>query len=151
MTVAVAGVGRELDRLRIFVGAYGLDDAGRLSIAEAALGHHEWMCDLVGDGARSGVPGFAEYWTPEAASRADRMRRWLEGNSERIVAAVIADSDGSRPLPTADARGDADPPGDGAQRDRRLRTTLDQQPLSPPGRSRYAVAHPTRARCGCVG
>ncbi|GAA2545265.1 phosphotransferase enzyme family protein [Pseudonocardia hydrocarbonoxydans] len=79
---------RELDRLRILVDAYDLDDAGRSRLAAAAAGHHEWMCALVGDGARNGVPGFAEYWTPGARARADRTRAWLERESGAITAAL---------------------------------------------------------------
>jgi aminoglycoside phosphotransferase (APT) family kinase protein len=76
---------RELERLRIFVDAYGLDGAGRARTADAVLGHHAWMCRLVGDGARDGVPGFVEYWTPDAQERAARTRRWLEGQAEVIT------------------------------------------------------------------
>ncbi|MBW0091107.1 phosphotransferase enzyme family protein [Pseudonocardia oceani] len=80
--------GRELDRLRVLVDAYGLDDDGRARLADAALGHHAWMSALVGDGARTGVPGFAEYWTPQARARSERTRAWLERRSGAITAAL---------------------------------------------------------------
>jgi hypothetical protein len=79
---------RELARLRILADAYDLDDAGRTRLAAAATGHHEWMCELVGDGARRGVPGFTEYWTPDAQARAARTTAWLERESDRITAAL---------------------------------------------------------------
>lgn len=80
--------GRELERLRIFVDAYGLDDDGRARLAAAAGGHHAWMCELIGDGARGGVPGFREYWTADTVERAERTRRWLEARSAAITAAI---------------------------------------------------------------
>ena len=49
---------------------------------------HDWMCDIVRDGARDGVPGFAEYWTPDAVRRARRTDAWLERNTDAIRAAL---------------------------------------------------------------
>jgi hypothetical protein len=80
--------GRELERLRILVDAYGLDDAGRARLVDAVRGHHAWMGELIGDGAREGVPGFREYWTAETVERAERTRRWLEERAAVITAAV---------------------------------------------------------------
>ncbi|CAA9446905.1 MAG: aminoglycoside phosphotransferase [uncultured Pseudonocardia sp.] len=80
--------GRELERLRIFVDAYGLDEDGRARLADAVRGHHAWMCELIGDGALEGVPGFREYWTADTVERADRTRRWLDERSEAMVAAL---------------------------------------------------------------
>jgi Ser/Thr protein kinase RdoA (MazF antagonist) len=80
--------GRELERLRIFVDAYGLDDSGRARLVDAVRGHHAWMCELVGDGAREGVPGFREYWTADTVERTERTRRWLESRSAVIASAV---------------------------------------------------------------
>ena len=78
---------RELERLRIFVDAYGLDAAGRARVADAVIGHHDWMTDLVRDGARRGIPGFAAYWTPDTAQRTRRTRRWLARNAAVITRA----------------------------------------------------------------
>jgi aminoglycoside phosphotransferase (APT) family kinase protein len=80
--------GRALQRLRILVDAYGLDDAGREELVPALRDAHNWMGDIVRDGARQGVPGFAEYWTPEAAARARRTDAWLERNAGAIRAAL---------------------------------------------------------------
>lgn len=79
---------REPARLRILVDAYGLDDAGRDRLPAAVLGHHDWMTALVGDGAARGVPGFAEYWTPDARARAERTRGWLEREAQTIATAL---------------------------------------------------------------
>lgn len=86
-TVDVRG-GRELHRLRLFVDAYGLDDAGRSGFVAALRASHEWMCRIVRDGAARGVPGFAEYWTPEAVARAARARVWFERNGDAITSAL---------------------------------------------------------------
>jgi hypothetical protein len=80
--------GRELQRLRVLVDAYGLDADGRDRLVDAVLGHHDWMYALVSDGARSQVPGFAAYWTPDTAARADRARDWLTGHTADLGAAL---------------------------------------------------------------
>lgn len=82
--------GRELERTRILVDAYGLDDAGRAAFLTALRDSHAWMCEIVRDGAERGVPGFAAYWTPEAQARQERARAWVDANAEAIAAAVGA-------------------------------------------------------------
>lgn len=79
---------RELERLRLLLDAYGLDEEGRGRLAGAVLGHHTWICTLIGDGADRGVPGFAEYWTPETRTRAERTRRWLEAQADSITSSI---------------------------------------------------------------
>ncbi|WP_214405618.1 phosphotransferase enzyme family protein [Pseudonocardia lacus] len=79
---------RALRRLRILVDAYGLDEDGRGSLLAAVLDSHSWMCDIVQTGAVAGVPGFAEYWTPEAVARNERARRWLRENAAGVAAAL---------------------------------------------------------------
>lgn len=79
---------RGLRRLPVLLDAYGLDDEGRLRIADAVLGHHTWICALIAEGAGNGVPGFAEYWTPSTVRRAERTRRWLTAHSGVITAAA---------------------------------------------------------------
>jgi hypothetical protein len=46
------------------------------------------MCEIVRDGAERGVPGFAEYWTPDAAARQERTRAWFDRNAAAIASAV---------------------------------------------------------------
>jgi hypothetical protein len=79
---------RALRRLRILVDAYGLGERDRSDLLTAVLDNHEWMCDIVRAGAAGGVPGFAAYWTPEAAERNARARRWLRENADAIAAAL---------------------------------------------------------------
>ena len=80
--------GRELERTRILVDAYGLDAAGRAAFLPALRDSHEWMCGIVRDGAARGVPGFAAYWTPGAAARQERARAWFDRNAEAIEEAL---------------------------------------------------------------
>jgi hypothetical protein len=80
--------GRELERLRILVDAYGLDGPARERVADAVAGHLDWMIALVGDGAARGEPGFAGYWTPDARARAARARGWVRRHRAAITAAL---------------------------------------------------------------
>jgi Ser/Thr protein kinase RdoA (MazF antagonist) len=79
---------RELERLRVLVDAYGLDGPGRADLLVAVLESHEWMCDIVRSGAIAGIPGFAEYWTPEAEERNLRARAWLRRNADAVAAVL---------------------------------------------------------------
>jgi Ser/Thr protein kinase RdoA (MazF antagonist) len=80
---------RELRRLRVLVDAYGLEAERRGRLMDAVFGHHDWMYGLVRDGARRGVPGFAAYWTPDTAERAERARIWLERNADALREALL--------------------------------------------------------------
>jgi Phosphotransferase enzyme family len=79
---------RELRRLRVLVDAYGLEPERRARLVDAVRGNHDWMYRLVRDGARDGVPGFAAYWTPQTALRAERARVWLERNEDALHEAL---------------------------------------------------------------
>jgi hypothetical protein len=80
--------GHELRRMRLLVDAYGLDDAGRAAFLPALRDSHRWMSEIVRDGAARGVPGFVEYWTPEAQQRAGRARAWFDSAAEEITNAL---------------------------------------------------------------
>ena len=80
---------RAVARTRILVDAYGLDEAGRVGLVDAVRASHDWMCDVVADGAAEGVPGFAAYWGPDAAARARRTDAWLRANAATITRALI--------------------------------------------------------------
>ncbi len=81
--------GRELERTRILLDAYGLDGAGRATFFRALCDSHAWMCEIVRDGAARGVPGFAEYWTPDAAARQERTVAWFEANADAVNRTVV--------------------------------------------------------------
>jgi hypothetical protein len=79
---------RELARLRILVDAYGLDERGRADLLTAVLDSHEWMCEIVRSGAIAGIPGFVQYWTPQAEERNLRARDWLLDNADAVAAVL---------------------------------------------------------------
>jgi hypothetical protein len=74
--------------LRLLVDAYGLDDAGRGAFLPALRDSQAWMSEIVRDGAARGVPGFVEYWTPEAQKRAARTRAWFDSEADEITSAL---------------------------------------------------------------
>jgi hypothetical protein len=80
---------RAVTRTRILADAYGLDEAGRVGLVDAVRASHDWMCDIVADGAAEGVPGFAAYWGPDAAARARRTDAWLGANAATITRALV--------------------------------------------------------------
>ena len=67
--------GRTLERLRGFVDSYGLQPADQARLLGAITATLPWGYEPVQQGARSGHPGFAQYWQ-EAAGRARRTQSW---------------------------------------------------------------------------
>jgi Phosphotransferase enzyme family len=80
--------GRVLARLRLFVDAYELGDEERGMLVDAVLCNHDWMYEIVRDGAADGNPGFARYWLNGGAARAGRTRRWYLRN-ERLLRGAL--------------------------------------------------------------
>ena len=69
--------GQREHRLRLFVDAYGLPEADRRRLVDAALETHHWCYSIVRAGAERGVPGYVRYWDVAAQQRAERQQRWL--------------------------------------------------------------------------
>lgn len=88
--VADARHGRWPGRVRVFADAYGLGEAERRVLVDAVRRSHSWMRDLVSDGARRGVPGFAAYWDAAARARAERAQAWLTAHNAAITAALLS-------------------------------------------------------------
>ena len=80
--------GEREHRLRVFVDAYGLPEAERRRLVEAAVETHHWCYSIVRAGADRGVPGYVRYWDDAAQRRADRVQRWLEAHGPRLDAAL---------------------------------------------------------------
>jgi hypothetical protein len=76
--------GRSLPRLRTFVEAYGPPDLDAELLIWAVLLNHDWMYQLIQEGANEGNIGFAEYWR-QAARRVAATRTWYDGNHARLV------------------------------------------------------------------
>ena len=86
--VADARRGRVLRRFRLFADAYGLTPAERGRLVEAVIANHDWLYDVVRDGAENGHAGFADYWLSGARDRAARTRSWYARGADRLRAAL---------------------------------------------------------------
>jgi Ser/Thr protein kinase RdoA (MazF antagonist) len=94
--------GQREHRLRVFVDAYGLPEAGRRRLVDAALETHHWCYAIVRAGAERGVPGYVRYWDPVAQRRADRLQRWLAEHAAELDRAL-------GPEPVTPARAASEP------------------------------------------
>jgi hypothetical protein len=74
--VADARRGQVLRRFRLFADAYGLTGAEREVLVDAVIANHDWLYQVVRDGAENGHEAFADYWLSGARDRAARTRRW---------------------------------------------------------------------------
>ena len=82
--IADARRGRALGRFRLFVDAYGLVGTDRALMVDAVIHNHDWLYDVVRQGAEHGNPGFAAYWWGSAAARAGRTRQWYLRNAQLL-------------------------------------------------------------------
>ena len=80
--------GRGLDRFRLFVDSYGVDDAERVAVARAVRENFRWFCDLISSSAADGHAAFANYWHSVPPDRLERTARWFEDNQARIRGAL---------------------------------------------------------------
>lgn len=80
--------GQREHRLRVFVDAYGLPDADRRRLVDAALGTHHWCYSIVQAGAERGVPGYVRYWSEDRQRRAERLQWWLADHAEELDRAL---------------------------------------------------------------
>ena len=85
-TISDARRSDALERFRAFVDAYGLEDEDRARVVAAASAHHDWAYRIVERGAEQGRPGFASYWTSDAAVRSRRTREWLSAGAQSLQA-----------------------------------------------------------------
>jgi hypothetical protein len=79
--------GQSLLRLRTFVEAYGPPDLDPERLIWAVLLNHDWMYQLIQEGAKDGNAGFADYWR-QAARRVAATRTWYGVNHGRLVDAL---------------------------------------------------------------
>jgi hypothetical protein len=80
--------GRALERLHLFLEAYGMEADERQDVVGAVRANQEWFCRLIEDAISSGHAGFLEYWESGAKDRAAASRRWLAEIEEEARAAV---------------------------------------------------------------
>ena len=93
--------GRREHRLRLLVDAYGLPEADRRLVVDAALESHHWCYAIVRAGAERGVPGYVRYWSPAVQQRAERLQRWLTDHGAELDAALRPVSGPAAPAPAS--------------------------------------------------
>jgi Ser/Thr protein kinase RdoA (MazF antagonist) len=81
--------GRSLTRLRRFADAYGLTDADRLRLVDAAADNHIWCMDYVRHGAESGHPWFHQRWTTGEAELTNRTNDWFTQKAAALRQALL--------------------------------------------------------------
>ncbi|WP_460666824.1 phosphotransferase [Kribbella swartbergensis] len=81
--------GRTFTRLRRFADAYGLSEADRLRLVDAAADNHSWCMDYVRRGAETGHPWFRQRWTTGEADLTDRTNTWFTAQAEALRRALL--------------------------------------------------------------
>ena len=79
---------RSLERLRMFVDAYGLPRRDRLRVVDAAIHAHDRCYRVVGAAVDSGHESFDRMWREGGAARADRTRRWIASHGPQMRAVL---------------------------------------------------------------
>jgi hypothetical protein len=80
--------GRSLDRLRLFVDAYGMPARERARVVEAMTHAHDWCYDIVRGAVDGGHPTFNEIWRGGGRQRAERTHDWLATHEPEMRAAL---------------------------------------------------------------
>jgi hypothetical protein len=80
--------GRSLDRLRIFIDAYGLASRDRSRVVDAAIDTHERCYRVVRAAVDGGHETFGRMWQQGGQARADRTRRWIASHRRQMRAAL---------------------------------------------------------------
>jgi Phosphotransferase enzyme family len=80
--------GRSLDRLRIFIDAYGLATSDRARVVDAAIHTHERCYGIVRAAVGSGHEPFSRMWREGGRVRTDRTRRWIASHGGQMRAAL---------------------------------------------------------------
>ena len=81
--------GRSLTRLRRFADSYGLGEADRLRLVDAAALNHIWCMDYVRRGAETGHPWFRQRWTTGEADLTDRTNHWFTSQNAALRQALL--------------------------------------------------------------
>ena len=80
--------GRALERLRMFVDAYGAPRHEHVRIVDAVIHTHDWAYEIVRAAVARGHRSFWDHWTGGGKGRADRTRDWIDANREAMAAAL---------------------------------------------------------------
>jgi Phosphotransferase enzyme family len=82
--------GRALERLQIFVDAYGLPHRDRSRVVDAAVHTHDRCYRVVRSAVSSGHVTFGRMWHEGGQARADRTRRWIAAHRAHMRAVMRA-------------------------------------------------------------
>jgi phosphotransferase family enzyme len=80
--------GRTLERLRLFVDAYGLPTRDRPRMVDALIHTHRWCYGIVGQAVSEGHEPFSRMWHEGGKHRADRTRDWIATHATQLRAAL---------------------------------------------------------------
>jgi hypothetical protein len=82
--------GRSLERLRIFIDAYGMGRSDRVRVVDAVIHTHERCYRVVRTALDRGHVTFTRMWREGGEARADRTRRWIGSHGRQMRAALDA-------------------------------------------------------------
>lgn len=80
--------GRSLERLRIFVDAYGLSRHDQTRMVDATIETHNRCYRVVGAAVDRGHETFGRMWREGGRARAQRTRRWIASQDREMRAAL---------------------------------------------------------------
>jgi hypothetical protein len=83
--------GRTLERLRIFVDAYGLPRRDRSRVVDAAIHTHDRCYRVARTALSGGHEPFGRMWREGGQARAARTRRWIASHGSQMRAALGAE------------------------------------------------------------
>ncbi|MGW7684309.1 phosphotransferase [Kribbella sp. NPDC054772] len=81
--------GRSAARLRRFADTYGLTQADRVRLVDAAADNHVWCMDYVRRGAETGHPWFHQRWTTGESDLTDRTNTWFKSQNDVLRQALL--------------------------------------------------------------
>lgn len=91
-----APAGRSLERLRLFLDAYGLPARERGRVVDALVPAHEWCYGIVRGALQSGHEPFERMWRAGGEAKAERTRAWLLAHDTQMRKAVVDSVDDPR-------------------------------------------------------
>lgn len=80
--------GRSLRRMRVFADAYGLTEADRARLVDAAAANHTWCMDYVRRGAEAGHEWFGRRWWNGEAELTARTNAWFDATRHHLQHAL---------------------------------------------------------------
>lgn len=79
---------RKLERFRLLVDSYGMDDSDRSKVAEGVGLNYTWFYQLIQTSAASGHAPFSKLWSTKTRPRAQLTMRWHAENRVNLRAAL---------------------------------------------------------------